>query len=63
MAGTKLGGRKIVLTIYSRYGIRYFELLGRAPKPKGRGAGFASNPELARIAGRKGGMASRRRKI
>jgi general stress protein YciG len=53
MAGTRAGGTKAARTNKLRY---------RAGGRKSRGGGFAKNPDLARMAGRKGGLMSRRRK-
>lgn len=62
MAGTKSGGQKAAQTNKQRYGMAFYESIGRMGGSKSRGGGFAKNPELAREAGRKGGMQSRRRK-
>lgn len=62
MAGTKHGGRKAAATNKMRYGSNFYETIGRAGGKVSRGGGFAKNPQLAREAGRRGGMASRRRK-
>lgn len=62
MAGTKAGGRKAAATNKQRYGMNFYESIGRRGGTVSRGGGFAKNPLLAREAGRKGGMASRRRK-
>lgn len=52
---------KLVKTLKSRYGEDYFRNMGRkgglAKVPKG----FAANPELARIAGCRGGRISKRK--
>lgn len=61
MAGTKPGGRKAAQTNKQRYGMNFYEVIGRAGGTKSRGGGFAKNPELARVAGRRGGQASRRK--
>jgi general stress protein YciG len=61
MAGTKLGGLKAAATNKSRYGLHFYEQIGRQGGQKSRGGGFAVNRELAVTAGRKGGQASRRR--
>ena len=56
MAGTKAGAKKASNTMKKRYGDDYFKRVGRLggssyhSKPRG----FASDPEQARIAGRKG---------
>lgn len=61
MAGTPEGGRQAARTNKQRYGEDFYRKLGAEGGAKSRGGGFAKDPELARIAGRKGGMASRRR--
>lgn len=61
MAGTKAGGRKAALTNKQRYGLNFYETIGAAGGKKSVGGGFAKNRELAKIAGQKGGRASRRR--
>jgi general stress protein YciG len=61
MAGTRLGGHKAAQTNKQRYGLNFYETIGRMGGRKSRGGGFAKNPELARVAGQKGGRASRRR--
>lgn len=62
MAGTRDGGRKAAATNKQRYGAAFYEAIGRKGGKISRGGGFAQNPELARIAGQKGGRTSRRRK-
>jgi uncharacterized protein len=62
MAGTAPGGRKAAATNRQRYGMNFYESIGRLGGRKSRGGGFAKNPALAREAGRKGGQASRRTK-
>lgn len=62
MGGTEKGGRRAAQTNKQRYGANFYETIGRLGGEKSRGGGFAKNPDLARVAGRKGGMASRRRK-
>ncbi|WP_374208664.1 general stress protein [Pseudarthrobacter cellobiosi] len=61
MAGTRIGALKaraknlaIDPDFYSR--------IGKIGGSNGRTGGFAANPELARIAGAKGGRKSRRKK-
>lgn len=60
MAGNVIGGRKAAATNKSRYGLNFYEQIGRRGGRKSRGGGFAANPELAVEAGRKGGKASHR---
>lgn len=62
MAGTKKGGIEAAKTNKMRYGKNFYERIGKIGGHKSRGGGFANNPELAREAGRKGGMASKRPK-
>lgn len=62
MAGTKAGGQKAAATNRSRHGSDFYAKIGRKGGQNGRTGGFAANPELARIAGAKGGRISRRRK-
>jgi len=62
MAGTKFGGIKAAATNKQRYGVHFYEEIGRRGGTISRGGGFAKNPELARVAGAKGGKASRRTK-
>lgn len=62
MAGTPLGGRKAAATNKQRYGMNFYELIGQRGGKISRGGGFAKSPELARLAGAKGGRASRRTK-
>ena len=62
MAGTKMGGIKAAATNKMRYGTAFYETIGRKGGEISRGGGFAANPELARIAGQRGGKASRRPK-
>lgn len=60
MPGTKLGGQKAARTNKARYGLNFYEQIGRKGGMISRGGGFAMNRELAVSAGRKGGKASRR---
>lgn len=59
MAGTKIGGQKAARTNKTRYGLSFYEQIGRKGGKKSRGGGFAGNHELAVEAGRKGGRATR----
>ena len=60
MAGTKAGGIKTAATNKSKYGKDFYKEMGRKGGKAGKTGGFAANPELAKIAGRKGGLISRR---
>lgn len=64
MAGTQRGGQKAAATNKTRYGKDFYTRIGRkGGKVAYNGSnmrGFALNRDLAREAGTKGGMASRR---
>ena len=67
MAGNRIGGKKAAQTTKERYGEDFHQKVGKlaneAWEKNGRKPrGFAANPELARIAGAKGGAVSRRGK-
>lgn len=62
MAGTRAGGMKAAATNKQRYGLNFYETIGRRGGKVSRGGGFAVNRDLAVEAGRKGGKASRRTK-
>ena len=60
MAGTKEGGKKAAATNKAKYGDDFYREMGRIGGRNGHTGGFASNPERAREAGRRGGLISRR---
>lgn len=60
MAGSKAGGLKAAKTNKERYGEDWYARIGRKGGQNGHTGGFASNPELAKIAGAKGGRISKR---
>lgn len=62
MAGTKEGGRKAAEKNLAR-DPAFYAKIGRKGGVNGHTGGFAANPELARIAGAKGGRISRRRAV
>ena len=62
MAGTKIGGQKAAAKNLQKDPFFYAKI-GAIGGQKGHTGGFAANPELARIAGAKGGQISRRKKI
>ena len=62
MVGTKLGGIKARQTNYMKHGKDFYKRIGRKGGRNGHTGGFAANPALAIIAGRKGGRISRRGK-
>jgi general stress protein YciG len=69
MAGNKTGGRKAAQTNKERYDELYkdsggfYGYIGRKGGQNSIGGGFANNKDLARKAGRKGGLTSRRPKV
>ena len=60
MAGNKAGGLKAAKTNKERYGEDWYARIGRKGGQNGHTGGCASNPELAKIAGAKGGRISMR---
>ncbi len=62
MAGTRAGGLKAAATNKAKYGKGFYSRIGKKGGQNGRTGGFATNPELAKIAERKGGLISRRGK-
>jgi hypothetical protein len=62
MAGTLIGGKRAAGTNKERYGEGFYVRIGAIGGRKGNTGGFYANRELARIAGRKGGLKSRRTK-
>jgi len=62
MAGTKAGGMKAAATNKAKHGSDFYAKIGKKGGTNGKTGGFAANPELARIAGAKGGRISRRTK-
>lgn len=63
MAGTKAGGQKAAAANKAKHGADFYARIGAKGGKNGRTGGFAANPELARVAGAKGGRISRRKKI
>lgn len=63
MSGTKVGGLKASVTNKEKHGKDFYQRIGRKGGKKcGIKKGFALNPQLASIAGRKGGRISKRGK-
>lgn len=60
MSGTKIGGRKAATTNKRKYGEDFYRKIGHQGGQNSHTGGFAANPELAKIAGAKGGRKSRR---
>ncbi len=62
MAGTVEGGKAAASTNKSKYGEDFYAKIGALGGKKGKTGGFYANRELAREAGRRGGLKSRRGK-
>jgi general stress protein YciG len=60
MSGTVTGGKKAAATNKRVYGDDFYARIGAMGGKLGRTGGFYANRELASIAGRKGGIKSRR---
>lgn len=60
MSGTITGGIKASQTNKERHGSDFYKRIGSKGGKRGKTGGFASNPELARTAGAKGGRTSAR---
>lgn len=60
MSGSHAGGVKAAETNKKLHGANFYAEIGRKGGRNGHTGGFASNPELAKIAGRKGGRRSKR---
>jgi len=61
MAGTKAGGKLAAKKNLAK-DPNFYAKIGAVGGKRSNTGGFAANPELARIAGKKGGQISRRRK-
>ena len=62
MTQTKAGAQKAAETNKKKYGDDFYARIGQKGGRNGHLGGFAANPELAKIAGAKGGKISRRTK-
>lgn len=60
MSGTREGGLKAAARNKELHGADFYARIGAEGGRNGHTGGFAANPELARIAGAKGGAISRR---
>jgi len=60
MGGTKAGGLKAAASNKARYGANFYVIIGGMGGRAGHTGGFYANRDLARVAGRKGGLKSRR---
>ena len=61
MGGTIKGGKAAAYTNKTKYGSDFYAKIGAMGGKKGRTGGFYANRELAREAGRRGGLKSKRR--
>lgn len=62
MAGTKAGGKKCAIVNKLRHGEDFYKRIGAKGGKNGHTGGFYNNTELAKRAGRIGGMISKRGK-
>lgn len=62
MSGTKVGGQRAARTNKERHGSDFYKRIGSMGGKNGHTGGFASNHELAKTAGAKGGAISKRGK-
>lgn len=62
MSGTKAGGLKARATNLERHGNDFYQRIGAKGGRNGNTGGFAAHPELAKLAGSKGGKISKRGK-
>ena len=65
MPGNKIGGKRAAQTNKERHGEDFYQRIGKLSnasweKNGRKPRGFAANRELARLAGRKGGLKSRK---
>ena len=60
MAGTMTGGKKAAAANIAKHGKDYYRKIGALGGKAGNTGGFHANPELAKIAGAKGGRMSHR---
>lgn len=60
MSATREGGLKAAKTNKAKYGDDFYKRIGATGGKVSRGGGFAHDPEMARLAGRLGGLNSRK---
>ncbi len=60
MPGTKAGAAKAAATNKAKYGENFYKEIGRKGGLNGHDGGFKAYPELAKLAGKKGGSISSR---
>ena len=63
MPGTVQGGKLAAKTNKEKYGDDFYKLMGQSGGKAKVPKGFAKNPELARLAGAKGGKISKRTSV
>ena len=63
MAGTKEGAKKARQKNIELYGEDFYSRIGAKGGRNGHTGGFAANPALARVAGKRGGLKSSRKGI
>ena len=63
MSGNIEGGKRAAATNLKRYGKDFYKRIGAKGGRNGHTGGFAANPKLASIAGRKGGLKSSRKGV
>lgn len=62
MAATRAGGLKAAKTVKERYGEDHYKKIGAVGGKISKGGGFAYNKEIAKLAGKLGGLKSRKGK-
>ena len=62
MAGTSQGGRVAAQHNKKKYGKDFYARIGAMGGKKSRTGGFFANPDLARMAGAKGGKRSQKKR-
>jgi len=62
MAATRDGGLKAAKTVKERYGEDHYKKIGAMGGKISRGGGFSANKEIAKLAGKLGGLKSRKGK-
>lgn len=60
MSGTKIGGQKAAKTNKKRHGKNFYKQIGKIGGQNSTYGAFAQSSELARLAGKIGGMRSRK---
>lgn len=63
MAGTRAGGLRAAATNLRLHGEDFYARIGKKGGESGHTGGFAAHPELAKLAGAKGGRTSSRKGV